>query len=242
MAASAQNPRSFLVGGRPGGIALPSIGGAGTAGRSIWFALGLTLLATGVASVSAVAIVRERATQQQLSVIREGMELLGIEGKASLVGNEFIVATTMQMYDGTRAEEVERSKEAFRISLVAAGETLGAITSTESWRPIRDRMAAAVDAALETFDQPRTYSELMAWGDEFMYDFKLVRPTDNLGEWSALLEVATWAPEASFVPRDYLDQAMARLWAIDGRAPADSLLIGDFQFSLADMRQIVESH
>ena len=241
MAASAQNPRSFRVGGRQGGMALPGSVRA-RASRSLWFALGLTVLATAVASVSAVAIARERATQHRLSVIREGMELLGIERAVSLVGYEFISTTTMHMYDGKRADEVDRRKGVFRESLVAAGSSLASGTPSESWRPIWERMVAAVDEALESFDEPRTHAELIAWGDEFLYDFKLVRAPEHMGSWTPLLEVATWTQEAALVPRDYLDMAMARVWATEGRAPADSLLLGAFQFSLAGLRQIVDSH
>ena len=241
MAASAQNPRSFRVGGRPGGMALPGAARV-RASRSLWLALGLTVLATAVASVSAVAIVRERAALHRLSVMREGMDLLEVERAVSLAGYELITATTMHMYDGKRSDEVGRRKEIFRRSLVSASKSLAGHPASESWRPIWERMVTAVDGALDGFDRPRTYSELIAWGDEFLYDFKLVRAPEHMGEWSALIEVATWTEEAALVPRDYLDMALARVWAIDGRPPADSLLLGNFQFSLAAARQIVDSH
>lgn len=210
--------------------------------RSAWGGVLLALLGTAAAALAAVSIARERTTQLQLASMREGLELLAVERDVSLVASRYLTATTMQMYAGGHESEAVKAREAFRSSLRIARTALVADEPSDSWRPIHTDMSTAVRSALATFDEPRNSSEQISWVDEFLYDYKRVIPTDNLGEWTAILEVATWVQEASLVTRDYLDQAMARLWRLEGVAPLDTMLIADFQFSLASMRQIAASH
>ncbi len=210
--------------------------------RSMWLAVVLALLATSGAVLAGVVVSHEHNNQRQLASMREGLELLRIERDVSVVATRFLTTLTMHRYAGGLASEVETTRQAFRESLLAADRGLGNRQPSEAWRPIHTDMSTAVTAALHTFDDARSPAELVSWGDEFLYDFKRVVPTDNLGEWTSVLQVATWVQEASLVPRDYLAGAMARLWREEGRVPVDTSLVEDFHYSLAMLRHIAQSH
>jgi len=183
-----------------------------------------------------------RSTYQTVFGLREGLELLSIERDVSLVAHDVISALTMEMYEGGRRSEVTAGLETFERSARGAKTRLETTPPSPSWRPTHDDMLAAVDELLETIDVPRADGERLAWLDEFLYDFKRVVPTDNLGRWSALLEVTTEAQEAPLVFRAYLEGAMAREWATTGRVPSDPKLIDEYRSTLNYHRRLRESH
>ena len=213
-----------------------------TTRRSAWLGVVLAVLALSSAAIAAVGVVRERAEQQQLAAMAEGLELLRIERDISVVATRLIVSTTTHMFAGGGESEVATNLEAFRASLESAHETLENHAPSSAWRPIHQGMVTAVRGALEQFDEPRNDSELISWTDEFLFDYKRVIPTDNLGEWTSVLEVSTWTLEGALIPRFYLDMALARSWDDGTASPVDSMLIDDLQFTLASMRQTRESH
>ena len=235
MAGSPQNPRTRLdtafVKGLPNGSPRP-----------IWEGLAVAVLVIFTAVYATVVVGRERAIQQPVGAMVEGLELLAVERDVSIVASDLIATLSMQMYEGGHAGELERDRLALRRSIEDADERLAATVPADGWRETRDGMREAVSNALETFDQPRTSNELSSWLTEFLYDFKLVIPTDNLGQWSALLEVATWSQEVPLVVQDFLDISMAREWQRTGREPADPDLVASYGQSLLSMRQIRESH
>lgn len=225
-----------------------TVGGPRTAGPLRWSGrfvqegLIVSVLAVLTAALAAVVSSKERGTLRQQEGMLEGLELLQIERELSVVATRFITTTTMHMYAGGRADEIENEREAFRRGLEAARSELVARPPSDGWRSIHDEMSTAVALALGTFHRPRSNSEVISWADEFLYDFKRVVPTDNLGKWSSLLETATWAQEVPMVVRDYLDFAMARLWADNGLPPVDLTLLDHYQFSMASLRRIRDSH
>jgi len=210
--------------------------------RPIWEGLAVAVLVVFTAVYATLVVGREEARQAPLGAMQEGLELLAIERDVSVVASDLIATLSMQMYDGGYEDELERRRAALRTSIEDANARLAATAPSGAWRETHDGMQEAVSGALETFDQDRTSNELSSWLTEFLYDFKLVIPTDNMGEWSALLEVATWSQEVPLVVQDYLDIAMAREWERTGREPADPDLIASYGLSLSSMRQIRESH
>ena len=235
MSGSQQNPRTRLDTAFVKG--LPN-----WSPRPIWEGLAVAVLAMFTAVYATVVVGRERAMQAPLGAMREGLELLAIERDVSVVASDLIATLSMQMYEGGHRDELERRRGALRESVENANARLAATTPTDAWRETHDGMQKAVSVALATFDQPQTSNGLSSWLTEFLYDFKLVIPTDNMGRWSALLEVATWSQEVPLVVQDYLDIAMAREWQRTGREPADPDLIESYRLSLSSMRQIRESH
>lgn len=227
---------------RSGRILLPGASATRSSPRSFWFGLALALLATVASVLAAVAIGHENAHRSRLAAMSEGLELLRIEWDVSVVSAYYITTLTMHRYAGGLEGEIERTRAGFRSSLESAHRDLVAHPPTEAWDPVYTDMFTAVTGALEDFDRERDYAEQVAWLDEFLFDFKRVVPTDNLGEWTALLEIATWAPESALVPRSYLDQAIARSWERNGWTPADSSLVDDLYFELAFLRHIERSH
>lgn len=242
MSEDTHNPTNRVRLTRSGRVVLPGISPPRSSPHALWFGLALALLATVASALAAVAIGHEQSRRRQLASLYEGIELLRIEWEVSDVASRFVTTVAMHRYAGGLETEVGEARQGFRSSLELADDALDAHPPSEAWRPIHGDMTTAVDEALERFNETRSHAELVSWTDEFLFDFKRVVPTDNLGEWTALLEIATWAPESAFVPRGYLDHAMAREWKRTGRRPADPALIDDFQFSLAFLRHIAQSH
>lgn len=202
----------------------------------------IAVVAVCAAVYGAVISGRERAAQAPLESMREGLELLDIERDVSLAAHDAIAELTMTMYEGGHETGLETTMAELRVVMETAAERLADLPPGDSWRLTHAQMTAATAEALEAFDEPRTTSESLAWLDEYLYDFKRVVPTDNLGEWTALLEVATWVQETPLVVRDYLEGAMAREWALEGRTPADSALLDEYRYLLASWRRLRESH
>jgi diguanylate cyclase (GGDEF)-like protein len=242
MSEGGQNPTERVKLTRSGRILLPGVHPSASSAHSFWFGLTLALLATVASVMAAVAISHEQSRRAQLAAMSEGLELLRVEWDVSVVAARFVTGVTMHRYAGGLEAEIETAREEFRQSLLDADRYLSSVTPSEAWDPIHTDMSTAVAGALASFDEERTPADLVAWTDEFLFDFKRVVPTDNLGEWTALLEIATWAPESALVPRDYLDQAIARSWRRTGRMPADPSLVDDLYFSLAFLRHIQRSH
>ncbi len=242
MSKDKHNPTDRVRLTRSGRVLLPGISPPRSSPHALWFGLALALLATVASALAAVAIGHEQNRRRQLASMHEGLELLRIEWDVSEVAARFITTVTMHRYAGGLETKVAEGRGEFRTSLMAAAVALEAQPPSEAWRPIHGDMSTAVSGALERFNETRSHAELVSWTDEFLFDFKRVVPTDNLGEWTALLEIATWAPESAFVPRDYLDYAMARVWKRTGRRPADPALVDEFQFTLAQLRHIAQSH
>ena len=210
--------------------------------RPIWEGLGVAVLAVIAGVYGTIVAGREDAAQRPLPGMREGLELLAIERDVSLVAHDFIAALTMEMYEGGHDAAVGRGLVELEASLVDAHSRLEDAASSDAWRITVTEMSVAVNHALASFGVERSTSGKRAWIDEFLYDFKRVVLTDNLGEWSALLSVATWSLETPLVLREYLDYAMAREWAESGRIPADSALVREYAFSLGAIRRLRESH
>ncbi len=208
----------------------------------MWEGLGVALLAMMAAVYGSIVVSQESAERAPLEGMRQGLEFLAIERDLSLVASDFIAALTMQMYDGEHADEAEVRFARLGDAIRTAGARLDSIDPSPGWARTHRDMSAAVGHALGSFDHERTQGETSSWLSEFLYDFKLVIPTDNMGEWSALLETATWAQEAPLVIQDYLDYTMAREWQLVGRPPADPDLIDSYNISIASARQLRESH
>lgn len=200
------------------------------------------IIAVCAAVYGVVISSQERSAQAPLESMREGLELLAIERDVSLPAHEVIAELTMAMYEGGHEAEIENAMTGLRAAMEDAAARLAAHPPSDSWRLTHAQMTASTAEALDAFDDPRTTGETLAWVDEYLYDFKRVIPTDNLGEWAALLEIATWAQETPLVMRDYLDGAMAREWALEGRAPTDSALVDEYRYVLAMWRRLKESH
>lgn len=235
MSGSPQNPRARLDTAFVKG--LPN-----WSPRPIWEGLAIAVLAIGTTIYATVVVGREQATRAPVAAMREGLELLVVERDVSIVAFDLIATLSMEMYEGGHEADLERRRIALRTSVEAARSRLAATSPTDAWRQTHDGMSEAVSSALGTFDEERTHNELYSWLSEFLYDFKLVIPTDNMGRWSALLEVATWSQEIPLIVQDYLDIGMAREWQRTGRTPADPDLLESYNISLASMRQIRESH
>lgn len=202
----------------------------------------IAIVAVCAAVYGAVISGQERADQTPLESMLEGLELLDIERDVSLPAHDAAAELTMAMYEGGHEKGLETAMADLRAAMEDAAARLATLPPTDGWRLTHAQMTAATTEALEAFDEPRTTSGTLAWVDEYLYDFKRVVPTDNLGEWTALLEVATWVQETPLVVRDYLDGAMAREWALEGRAPADSALLDEYHYLLASWRRLRESH
>lgn len=210
--------------------------------RPLWQGLAIAAVAVCAAVYGAVVSGREQAAQRPLQGMEEGLRLLEIERDVSIVAHDLIAALTMAMYEGGHRAEIATGMTDLRAALEDAESRLAARPPSDGWRLIHAQMVASTSDALAAFDEPRTTGETLAWVDEYLYDFKRVVPTDNLGAWTALLEVATWIQEAPLVLRDYLDGAMAREWALEGRVPADSALLDEYSYTLASWRRLRESH
>ena len=235
MSASPQNPRSRLDSAVPNRLPAWSP-------RPVWEGLAVALLAVTVAIYGSIVVGREGADRAPLLGMREGLELLRVERDVSIAAAAYDATLTLHMYEGGHAEELARRGETLRRSMLDAAARLDSIAPSDSWNPTHEHMREAVGTALATFDRPSSSNERSSWLTEFLYDFKRVIPTDNLGEWTALLEVATWSQEVPLVLEEYLEVAMAREWQRTRRAPADSDLIESYNTSLASMRQLRESH
>jgi len=235
MAGRAQNPRR-----RSDRAALKPI--PTWSSRPLWEGLAIAIVAVCAAVYGAVISGRERAAQAPLESMREGLELLAIERDVSLAAHDVVAELTMAMYEGGHEAEIQTGMAGLRVAMEDAAARLAARPPSDSWRLTHAQMTASTAEALEAFEEPRTTGEALAWIDEYLYGFKRVIPTDNLGEWAALLEVATWVQETPLVVRDYLDGAMAREWVLEGRAPADSALVDEYRYVLAMWRRLRESH
>ncbi len=207
----------------------------------MWQGLAVGVLAIFTAVYGTVVSGREQTARTTLARMQEGLSLLAVERDVSLSAHDLIASITMDMYAGAHEADVAEHREAFRRRVAAASAQLSSSAPSETWRSIHREMGRAAGRLLSSFDEPRSRSETLAWIDAFLQDFKRVVPTDNLGDWSALLEVTTWAQETPLVLRGYLDAAMAREWASAGRAPSDSALIDRYQVSLGNMRRIRQS-
>ncbi len=210
--------------------------------RPLWEGLLIAIVAVCAAMYGAVVSSRERAAQRPLGGMREGLRLLAIERDVSIAAHDVIAELSMAMYEGGHEARIDTTLSDLRTALEDAEARLTERSPSDGWRLIHAQMVASTTEALAEFDFPRTTGEELAWIDEYLYDFKRVVPTDNLGEWTALLEVSTWVQEVPLVLRDYLDGAMAREWALDGRPPADSVLVDEYGSSLSMWRRLRESH
>ncbi len=204
--------------------------------------MALIVLALLVSVYGAVVSGREAASQAPLRSMVEGLELLAVERDVSLAAHEFVTALAMEMYQGGHGAVVERARESFRQVAAEAAAHLAADPPSDGWRSTRDQMERALRSILPLLVPTADAGRMLAQVDEFLYDFKRVVPSDNVGDRAALLEVATWAPEVPLVVRDYLETAMAREWELSGRAPADPELVAEYQAILAYWRQIRQSH
>jgi diguanylate cyclase (GGDEF)-like protein len=237
-----QNPAGHVALTRSRRVVLPGALPFRSSPHSFWFGFALALLATTVAAVAVVAIGRNLATRDQLASVREGLMLLNIEEDVSVDAVRFVTTVTMHRYASGLEAEIERTRSEFRSSLLEAQAALDARPQSAAWGRVHDDMSSAVDWALRTFDEPRSPAELGSWADEFLNNFKSMVPMDNLGDWTAFLQVATRAPKSALVPRDYLDYAMARAWKVEERGPADPTLVDNLHCSLALLRHIAQSH
>ena len=235
MAGRAQNPRRWSDRARIKPLPTWST-------RPLWEGLAIAIVAVCAAVYGAVISGRERAAQAPLEGMLEGLELLAIERDVSIPAHDIIAELTMAMYEGGHEAGIDAGMAALRTVMEEAAARLAGLPPSDGWRLIHAQMMAATSEALEVFEEPRTTSETLAWIDEYLYNFKRVIPTDNLGEWTALLEVATWVQETPLVVRDYMDGAMAREWALEQRAPADSALLDSYRYLLATWRRLKESH
>ena len=210
--------------------------------RPIWEGLVVAMLAVTAAVYGSIVVGREGADRAPLLGMREGLELLEVERDVSIAAAAFNATLVMQMYEGGHDEELRARSGLLHESIRDAAARLDAIAPSDGWVQTHQDMSEAVDHALATFDRPRTNNEISSWLTEFLYDFKRVIPTDNLGEWSPLLEVATWSQEVPLILQEYLEGAMAREWQTTDRRPADPDLVESYSTSLASMRQLRESH
>ncbi|MDH3732294.1 MAG: bifunctional diguanylate cyclase/phosphodiesterase [Gemmatimonadota bacterium] len=210
--------------------------------RPIWEGLGVALLAMTTAVAGALVVSRENVERVPLEGMREGLEFLVVERDVSVAASDFIATLSMQMYEGGYEAELERRYRVLGDRVREAEARLDSMSPSDGWAQTHREMNEAVDFALDSFEDPRSSSETHSWLSEFLYDFKRVVPTDNMGEWSALLGVATWSQEVPVVVQDYLDLAMAREWQLTGREPANPDLIDSYNVSLAWTRQLRESH
>ncbi|MDX1394580.1 MAG: GGDEF and EAL domain-containing protein [Gemmatimonadota bacterium] len=214
----------------------------GGSSRPVWEGLFVGLLAITAAIYGSIVVGRESADRAPLLGMREGLELLEVERDVSIAAAAFSATLTMQMYEGGHEEELSLRGEVLHQSMREAAARLDAMSPSHGWSQTHEDMSESVSHALATFDRPRTNSEISSWLTEFLYDFKRVIPTDNLGEWSPLLEVATWSQEVPLILQEYLEVAMAREWQLTRRPPADPDLIDTYNTALASMRQLRESH
>ena len=202
----------------------------------------MAVLAMTTAIYGSFVVSREDADRAPIEGMRQGLDLLAIERDVSVVAFDFVAALKMHMYDGEHAAEMAGRYGRLGDAIRDAADALDSLVPTPGWARTHRGMSDAVDAALASWDEPRTPGETRSWLSEFLYDFKLVIPTDNMGEWSALLESATWSQEVPLVIQDYLDLGMAREWQLTGRQPSDPDLLDSYNVSLASARQLRESH
>lgn len=200
------------------------------------------MLAVAAAVYGSIVVGRESGHRAPLEGMREGLELLVVERDVSIVASDFIATLSMHMYEGGHEEELDLRRRALSRGIDDAADRLAEIVPSDGWRETHREMSEAVANARAQFNETRTSNEMYSWLSEFLYDFKRVIPTDNMGEWSALLEVATWSQEVPLIIQDYLDIGMAREWQTTGRPPADPDLIESYNISLSSMRQLRESH
>lgn len=209
--------------------------------RPLWQGALVAVLTVGAAVYGTRISQEERGRLSALDAGMEGLELLRIERDVSRTAYDWMASLSMWSYTGGYRDRYEADREVFRRSVEDAREQLAARTPSPSWRTIHADMHDASDNVLRTFDDERTPAETRAWLTEFLFGFKRVVPTDNLGSWSDLLEAATWAQEVPNVLQDYLDVAMARSWAEGDRQPNDADAIRELQASLNEMDRLRES-
>ncbi len=210
--------------------------------QPIWQGLLVAVLAISGAVYGTIVSARADADRETTSGLLEGLDLLAIERDVSITAHEAIAGVTMEMYEGGHGPEVEDRLTVLHGSVELGLERLRERPPSLSWRATHEDMTLAAERLLDGSHETRSGGELLAWLDEFLFDFKRVVPTDNLGRWSALLEVATWSQEVPAVFRSHLEGAMAREWETSERAPADPSLIDEFTAVLNDLRRIRESH
>ena len=208
----------------------------------MWEGLAVAILALTTAVYASQVVSRESAARAPLEAMREGLELLVVERDVSVAASDYIATLSMQMYEAGHDDELDRRWRRLGEQMRMAQARLDSMTPSDAWARTHRDMSTAVDGALDTIDEVRSTYGTYSWLVEFLYDFKRVIPTDNMGEWSALLEVATWSQEVPLVVQDYLDVGMAREWQLTGREPAVPDLKDSYGVSLASMRQLRESH
>ena len=149
--------------------------------RPVWQGLLLAIVSVAMSVHGMVVSTRERTAQTALSGMLEGLDLLAIEREVSVTTHDALAAVVMDMYEGGHDADVVLRLEALRHEVGQASVDLAARPPSVGWGVMHEGMTDAADRLLASFDQPRSRHEILAWLDEFLYDFKRVVPTDPIG-------------------------------------------------------------
>lgn len=165
-----------------------------------------------VVAVSAGVAMDARSNAVETRSIAQGLQLLRFERDVGTAWGRVAISNLEHLFLGTDASGVEGSVRALDERIGRVHASLSAMEPLPAWVEVRSTLLDVSEQAELFLESGPTGLDLQTWGWDFTSDFSGIFPSDNRGEWSALLDVTRSAQYSVYSAIEYPDLALARAW------------------------------